>query len=546
MTAEGSVAALATLGGLLALLILVPPESHGIAQAGCAALLALAAVVAGRRLPAGPTRWLAVFPLLAIPAARAAQAPGAAVEPLALLALALGAGTIAASLAARHRGLRRTLGWWIAGLAACAAVHGLVQRFWTLDRLLERVAADPTLPDRGALVARLDGGRAFAGFLTPAGLGGMLALALPLTVALALDARGRRRSAAWLLVALQIGGFLAAASSTAGGALLLATTALAWQRARAGRRLAVAGAVVGVALAVLGAVAVQRGGIALRPDDPTGPWRLRAGNFRAALEMAADHPWVGVGPGGFAERYPTYRVAGDNETRHVHDLPLELLAEWGVPAGAAAATGFFWLFAWPIFGARRRPLFERGMAVGLAAFAFHNLGDFTAFMPSLLILAAVVRGLYHAPARAPEPVSLRLALPSWGALLAGAVVLAAAGQADDHRLAARYAAHAGETDEAARLSRQALRLAPWNPDVVLLAARAHEGREEGPALADRAVALSPVRPAARVHRARVRLGRGDVAGAHADLSRAVELYPWMRSYAAERDGVARRLREGWM
>ena len=60
--------------------------------------------------------------------------------------------------------------------------------------------------------------------------------------------------------------------------------------------------------------------------------------------MYLDHPWRGTGPGGFAERFASYREPGDNETRHAHNLPLEFAAELGTAGWLVGAPLFYVLF----------------------------------------------------------------------------------------------------------------------------------------------------------------------------------------------------------
>jgi len=113
------------------------------------------------------------------------------------------------------------------------------------------------------------------------------------------------------------------------------------------------------------------------------------------------------------------------------------------------------------------------------------------------------------------------------------------------------AGHEGRAEPAAALARRASRLAPWNPDGWLYRAQIVGGREPDPSLAaryaealdaaERAVALAPVRPAARMTRARLRAAAGDAPGAYADAATAARLYPLERDYAAWRDDLARRI-----
>jgi len=133
---------------------------------------------------------------------------------------------------------------------------------------------------------------------------------------------------------------------------ITAMAALAGAVALAGLRGRIAGRVVaGTALAIGLAVAVAgiaRPDAVFAPGRADSPWSLRAGNVRVAVEIARAHPLLGVGPGGYAEAFPQYRRAGDNESRHAHDLPAELMAEWGIPGGLALSALFFWLFVAPV------------------------------------------------------------------------------------------------------------------------------------------------------------------------------------------------------
>ncbi len=530
---------------LLPLLALFPPETQGVAQAGAAALIVLLALLIGERSSDARGRSLIVVGALAALAfSRVALVPAAAIEPVAIALLAAAAGLGAARCAEDERATRGVLSG-LAAVAGCVALYAVHQKLWGLDRLADAVLQDATIPDREAVLARLARGRAFARFATPAALGGFLALVVPATLGLAVWHRGRGR--VWLLAVSLAGGaaFLAAASATAGAALLVAVAlaAVTWSRARRGMLVA------GLALALLlASVAWLRGGRVIDLDDPEGPWRLRAGNFRAAAAMAVEHPWLGVGPGSFAAAYPAYLRSGDNEVRHAHDLPLELLAEWGVPSGIAWSVLFFTLFLGPLWYERRSAAWRRGVALGLAAFALQNLADFTASMPSLLWTAALLRGLLARPAAALPSAGRLLRASSLVLVVLAATLVALGGLARDARSAARAAAFAGESDRAWRMAQRATRLAPWDVDAALLAGRlavaaARESDPLGAARerAEHAVRLAPVSAAARELRAEVRLRSADAPGAFADLREAARLHPLHAGYAASRDRLRTRL-----
>jgi hypothetical protein len=277
-------------------------------------------------------------------------------------------------------------------------------------------------------------------------------------------------------------------------------------------------------------IAVSCVGIA-RPDA------IRDGGVRAALEIARDHPLAGVGPGGFAEAFPQYRHAGD--------LPAELVAEWGVPVGLALSALFFWLFVGPAVSRRGEAFtLSSGLKVGLAAFALHNVLGFTAFLPSLLVGAAVCRGLVAQ--RVARDRAIPVARAAWIALaLALTAAAAGSGLARDALIDARDAAASGDHAEALRLAVRASTLAPWDADPPLFAAGARmaAGSSATAALesAEQAVARAPSRASARSARARARTAAGDATGAYADLVEASRLDPNRPEYASQRDALAAML-----
>jgi O-antigen ligase len=437
--------------------------------------------------------------------------------------------------------------WTLAIAGALVALHGLYQKLWGLDELIRVVEQGMALADREVILERAAGGRAFAGFPTPAALGGYLALALPVTLGAAAGRRGRARAVLLTLAVVQTAGVLSAASATAGAALLGAVLIGVLVHGRQ-RRALVAG-LLAAALVLIG-IAALRGAELTDFEDRRGPWRLRAANVRLAASVAADHPWIGVGPGGFGEAYPAYRRPGDNETQHAHDLPLELAAELGWPLGGLSAVVFFWLLLGPLFRRTEdEPRWCRGAALGLAAFALHNLADFTAFLPSLLWSAAVVRGAISRPSGDRKPGRWLLAATA-AATLAAAAVAAASGLAANERVAVRQAAAEQDATAAYRHAGRAVAFEPWRADGYLLRAGAGLTAAEGDpeerlrsALADveRAVALAPTRAAARRMRAELRRSLGDLPGAYADAARAAELHPVRREYGELRDRLLAEL-----
>ncbi len=387
------------LAAVLVLCVVAPPEVRGSALAAMALFIVGFSATAVR---SSASLWVFAAVPLALVVTRTAIAPGEAVEPAVCILLAALAGIGAAHLSDRVE----TLGPLFAALLTLASGRALYETFWGLtaaaDRLREAVPAGDAL----AVLNRLEQGRPYGGFSTPAALGCFLIMTLPAVAAWALGKRGAVRALGLFAAALGASGLVATRSVSAMAALAVALS-LAGLRGRVAPRL------IGLSAGALGlaivAAAILRPDAVLAPKQQDSPWRLRAGNVRVALEIARDHPLAGVGPGGFAEAFPQYRRVGDNESRHAHDLPAELVADWGVPVGLLLSALFFWMFLGPVVGAAADPrTLTSGLAVGVAAFAIHNVADFTAFLPSLLVFAAVCRGLIVKSApRARDPRGAR-------------------------------------------------------------------------------------------------------------------------------------------
>ncbi len=537
---------------LVVLLPLLPPETRGESLSGASALIALLALLVP---PAGPGGARSLLLALAVSSAAAVFLyPPAAVEPLAIALLAGAAGVHAAALPEAFRSSVR-IPASLAAAAAIVSLHALVQKFWGFHALAEQVSASPWIANRAAILTRLEEGRAFAAFATPAALGGFLSLAIPVTVALALQAGRRARIALFVAAAIEIGGLLCAASMTAVGALLAALALAGISRKVPARAVAVGAAVL---LTVVAAIATFRGREVLDARHPGSPWTLRAGNFRAAFEMARDHPWAGVSPGRFGDELSGYLRAGDNETRYAHDLPLHLAAETGFPVSVVLSSVFFVLFLGPVLSRRTGagPPWQGGARIGLAAFALQNLGDFTAFLPSALWLAALLRGAVggrageEAQSPPAAPRALRWSLAG-GALLA-AVACVFGGLGWNARVDAREFLAVGDLPAAVSIGRRAAALAPWSTEARATLAWALLARGTAPggsrddlrealSAADQAVALDPARPGLRDLRARARTALGDLPGAYSDLAEAARRYPLRTEYARGRDAAAAAL-----
>jgi O-antigen ligase len=119
----------------------------------------------------------------------------------------------------------------------------------------------------------------------------------------------------------------------------------------------------------------------------------RAAEARAALQLAAERPLTGTGPGRAVLTWVQHdrRVA----SRYVHNEYLQVLAELGL-VGLALLVVLLASLAWTTW--RGRPhapstAVWAGAAAGLAALAVHSALDFLWHLPAIPLAGAVLAGL---------------------------------------------------------------------------------------------------------------------------------------------------------
>ncbi|MCE7000463.1 O-antigen ligase family protein [Saccharothrix sp. S26] len=221
---------------------------------------------------------------------------------------------------------------WLPFLLVTVVLIDVAAREVPLRAILAATAAGAVVAAVGALLGMAAEGqtRAAGPLEDPNDLAYFLVAALPLLLAL----RRRTLLTAVTAVILAAG---AAATFSRGGALAL-TAALAWLLARRALPLkALAGGVA--ALAVLGVAAVLVAGPtldrAVREKTHVAETNVdtRELRWQAAARMVAQHPALGVGPGGFREGYPaaSKNAEIDEQTPVAHNMYLEVAAELGVP-----------------------------------------------------------------------------------------------------------------------------------------------------------------------------------------------------------------------
>jgi putative inorganic carbon (HCO3(-)) transporter len=147
--------------------------------------------------------------------------------------------------------------------------------------------------------------------------------------------------------------------------------------------------VIGIVAVLAPAVARDRARSIFDPSDPTN--RDRVAMLESGALMIRDHPLVGVGPNMVPKEYLAKYKTKDavdppdkpNDTRsHLHNVPVQLAAERGLPA-AAAWLWFVVVAGRDLFRVLRRSAKPALAATGLAAVVAmvvagmfeHNFGD---------------------------------------------------------------------------------------------------------------------------------------------------------------------------
>jgi hypothetical protein len=349
---------------------------------------------------------------------------------------------------------------------ALTAVVALSQAFGGLERA-RWLVTDLPAPWREAASARLGGGRVFGTSALPGHFAALMLLAVPLGVERGSRSSGWRR-VGWGAVLALIAVAMVLTRSLAAPLVAAALLVLLAARRVHVRLVTVA---AGVLLAVVVAVAASR------PDlGRLEPVRLRWVNWKTTAWVFGKHPWLGVGLGGVGQAGLLAPTAAANITPYAHNTYLQLLAEFGL-AGVGLLVGGTWALIRLIrSGSTAHP----GLAIAVATIPLHNLVDFSAYAPEVLLPWAVLAGslagrTFPLPKR-PLPGGAVLALVGGAVLLS---TLAWRGEVELTSVGATPSARAVESALAGA------RWAPWEVTPVEFAASlALEGKAPAAVLSE--------------------------------------------------------------
>lgn len=428
--------------------------------------------------------------------------------------------------------------------------------------------------------------------------GHTIVVAIVLCAGLVADAWGRRRRVSalalygvagalllWHLYASGMRGGLAALS-VAGlfTAIYVFFSARGVAPARAGLR-ALTGAVFALVIAALAAVVLTP---RLSIDSAL---QLRLHGYRGAAAIFLDHPWTGVGPGGYAIHavgrwtdFESLWYALENRRNfHAHNEWLEAAAESGLP-GLAALIALFLAavagaFTHPRFGAARERALLVAAPAAVVAIAADACAGFNLHAPASAALFFVI-AVQHAGPSGGALRGYRRVLPPLVAVLALVVAFGITGQFQAETLQQRArgaiawereqraAGHGDAAEQSARAASAylaaAARHTPWDFRIPMLAGDAALARghvEAALAAYERALTLFPDLPRLHVQyaRAHIRLAarrtgaEREAALAAAEkaarialdrvpeLAEAWEMIGWVAYRRAEDSGAA----EGW-
>lgn len=377
--------------------------------------------------------------------------------------------------------------------------------------------------------------------------GNMVAVLIPLVAAgvVAARSRGRRAGLAALALALLVIEFLTFSRGGLLGALvavgvLFAFGALRWggQTGRLRGLLQPRVALGAALIAVLGVGLLMVAWSARQQRSASDQGRLDT--WRSAVEMASDRPATGVGPGLFGRALRSYRdpELAQDKLVSAHNLPLNLLAETGVP-GLLLLTWITlqflraWWRAWSVADPARRVWLEGALAA-LAAYTVHSLVDtfpLTSSVLPLLIVAAYVLAEPR-PTQSVEPRAQRaVAWAGIGLIALYGVALLTFDVAQGWMLASQRAVEQGDLDAALMRTRRAQ---AWDPALSLYDLR--EAYVLGLLASERPTEF--LRPAIEAHRAALALeptfdlGWANLAGLHEQAGDQAAAQEAMRHAAA--------------
>lgn len=153
--------------------------------------------------------------------------------------------------------------------------------------------------------------------------------------------------------------------------------------------------------------------------DHVGGRSERTGLWQTAWQLAAQHPWLGVGWFGYGPGQVSVGAdfASSTYAEHAHNLPLNLAAELGWPATILIMSGLCWWFYQTCISSSKSNI-PKSMplqfcSLCLFAVGVHSMVEFPLWYAFVLIPVGVIMGMLH-----------QLRWPGAGTVIRPGVVLA--------------------------------------------------------------------------------------------------------------------------
>ncbi len=168
--------------------------------------------------------------------------------------------------------------------------------------------------------------------------------------------------------------------------------------------------------------------------------QLRLWNSRVSWEMLRDHPWFGVGLGGYKLEFLKYKAKllrtewGRSQgfrfyiprSEQAHNEYIQVAAEMGMVGIAALAWAVFMLVSGMIRTSNSLNILQVGLSSGVVAFLVDGLYDFPFHRPTSALVLVVLIGLLHSRGigSRKEALILRLRKGKLATLIVGFLLIA--------------------------------------------------------------------------------------------------------------------------
>ncbi len=366
-------------------------------------------------------------------------------------------------------------------------------------------------------------------------LGGMMAMAAPIAVGLAMDAESMQQRIGWA-----VGGVLCALagvlSFSRGGMLALAIgmavfiTVYALRLSRSNRSIVRSRT---VPILAIGALAIMLIAVGLQGSELARELSHRhniAPKFAgavAALPVIASHPIAGVGRGAFSAAFVAEQGT-DKRFFHPENLPVQWASDWGLPITLALLIIIIWSIG---RGFRlRRSHAHLGALAGLVAIGVHQLADFSLELVGLAVVAAATLGSVADSVSVRRERPLRKLCTAMSIVSLCATVLALSllgGDVFTLEMKSRAALEREDNEKARELATRGLSLHPSEPIFALTGAEVavREGDPSAARWINRAQALAPLWSAPHLLAARWLFSLGELDQALIEIREAEALRP---------------------